>query len=888
MSAFIVTYPPLGQVTQLQNSELTIHTVLEVPPGSPTENWQLALWYSNGDQEEWEEAALVPSIHDARPTELHESIGAAARLFFTTRVVVRSSLTFTIKFRQGTDGQEWKWVRSEQGSGDAVVIINQKPTREDDPEDLPDLIRDLNPELEWKRHMSQSPGTRLWTVEAPVHGAKEDESAFVEVPLGIPWGGRFLRWFALVRSWTPWLAPRHGKSEFGLDKDGLLCSFLSSHGKHLVMLGLGGINNVTALLRSGDAGRLILSLRNDNVKSTTGTVLVAVGDNLENAVAAVTYHARTLVTAANAPNSHGMASPTAEGDVGPQWYENWYDGLGYCTWNSLGQQLTEEKILKALDTLAENKVNISNLIIDDNWQDIDYRGDGQWQYGWNDFEAEPRAFPRGLEALVSDIRSKHKNIQHIAVWHALLGYWAGLAPSGPLAKRYETVQVSRDDTQKSHLPIGNAMTVVAPSDVQDFYEDFYRFLTSCGIDGVKTDAQYMLDTLTQPAARRTLISSYLDAWTSSTLGHFAGGPVVAGMALSPPTLFHPRLFRTSLPPIVCRTSDDFVPTSGGGDDDAHPWHVWTNAHNALLAQHLNALPDWDMFQTAHPRGGFHAAARCISGGPVCVTDPPGQHDQELLCQLAGATPRGRTVVFRPSTVGRTLDAYSSRAADGGGGVLKVGAYHGRAGTGTGVVAVFNVDPRGHRPVAELLPLARFPGVGTGAGEEGAGGRYVVRAHRSGKVTPPLRAGSPAALVTVSLEAKGWDVLSAYPLHAVQSGTRGEVLLANLGLVGKMTGCAAVLRTVFEARENGRMLVDATVKALGVLGVYISVLPELSINDDFMVTIRGQPIPPHTVSVSRQDERVLEVDIETAWTEMGLESGWANEVQVKVYFALEKK
>lgn len=68
------------------------------------------------------------------------------------------------------------------------------------------------------------------------------------------------RWFALVRSWTPWLAPRHGKSGFGLDKDGLLCSFLSPQGKHLVFLGLGGINNVTALFRSGDAGRLILSV----------------------------------------------------------------------------------------------------------------------------------------------------------------------------------------------------------------------------------------------------------------------------------------------------------------------------------------------------------------------------------------------------------------------------------------------------------------------------------------------------------------------------------------------------------------------------------------------------------------------------------------------------
>ncbi len=55
----------------------------------------------------------------------------------------------------------------------------------------------------------------------------------------------------------------------------------------------------------------------------------------------------------------------------------------------------------------------------------------------------------------------------------------------------------------------------------------------------------------------------------------------------------------------------------------------------------------------------------------------------------------------------------------------------------------------------------------------------------------------------------------------------------------------------------------------------------------MVTIQGQPVPAHTVSVNRQDKHVLDVDIEVAWTEMGLRSGWANEVEVKIYFALEK-
>lgn len=49
----------------------------------------------------------------------------------------------------------------------------------------------------------------------------------------------------------------------------------------------------------------------------------------------------------------------------------------------------------------------------------------------------------------------------------------------------------------------------------------------------------------------------------------------------------------------------------------------------------------------------------------------------------------------------------------------------------------------------------------------------------------------------------------------------------------------------------------------------------------MITIQGQPIPIHTVKVSEKSDSILEVDVEKAWTEMGLQSGWSNEVEVKV-------
>lgn len=77
-------------------------------------------------------------------------------------------------------------------------------------------------------------------------------------------------------------------------------------------------------------GANIAQLRNDNADATTGTALIAVGDKFESAMAAVMYHARGLVMATTPSVGQGVAGATAENDIKPQWYENWYDGLGYC------------------------------------------------------------------------------------------------------------------------------------------------------------------------------------------------------------------------------------------------------------------------------------------------------------------------------------------------------------------------------------------------------------------------------------------------------------------------------------------------------------------------------------------------------------------------------
>jgi hypothetical protein len=579
------------------------------------------------------------------------------------------------------------------------------------------------------------------------------------------------------------------------------------------------------------------------------------------------------------------------------------DGLSYCTWNGLGQDLTENKIFNALDSLAKNEINVSNLIIDDNWQslvsfqlflrtithEIQTNGPTQFDNGWIEFEANKSGFPRGLKATVGDIRSRHKHIKHIAVWHAIQGYWGGIAPKGKIAKEYKTVQVRTKDGIS-----GGEVTMVAEEDVGRFYNDFYQFLNSAGIDSVKTDSQFFLDEIKNADDRRHLIQAYQDAWNINQLRYFSA-KAISCMSQTPQIIFHSQL-PSNKPRVLLRNSDDFFPDVPA----SHPWHIFCNAHNSIFTQYLNILPDWDMFQTSHDYAAFHGAGRCVSGGPIYITDIPGQHGIDLIGQMTGNTPRGDTVILRPHTVGKSTSAYNSFDDPV---LLKVSTYVGMAHTGISILGIFNCAPR---PLAELISLDAFPGAETGT--------YVIRSHTTGKVTKPTSVEQGGALAHIELPVRGWEILSAYPLQSFELG-RGEkrsgptsIAVANLGILGKMTGAAAIISSdAYIDRASGRLRIWTSLKVLGtygmssstllpsylhtlalsigtnlfVLGVYISDLKERNIKDDFFAVLFGIPIPSHCVGVSEKEENVLELDLARAWRETGQKASWSNEVAVEV-------
>ncbi len=89
------------------------------------------------------------------------------------------------------------------------------------------------------------------------------------------------------------------------------------------------------------------------------------------------------------------------------------------------------------------------------------------------------------------------------------------------------------------------------------------------------------------------------------------------------------------------------------------------------------------------------------------------------------------------------------------------------------------------------------------------------------MSKPLQVVDKKALVYVSLGIRGYEILSAYPLRGFFNDQKDETTwIANLGLLGKMAGAAAIVDNRVMKLENGRIFIDTNIKALGTLGKWI--------------------------------------------------------------------
>lgn len=382
------------------------------------------------------------------------------------------SVHFTVRFKK--ESGEWQWINDHSPHKDGEIcfqVLGPIPSH------LSVFLQDLDgglqvdPLLDGSIHVSKGLETSLWTLTGSIEAAQPQKSAFRSVKLGLP--KMFTRWFVLARISRPWLAPRQGVGQFSLSEDAVLASFIRYNGLHLVLLAI-SLDDVLTVFKSDERGNIIVFARNDGLKQGKIRIVAGVGKTFEAANAAVFDYARSILGTADEALGEEQRKQIASliANVDFLNLEEWHDSFTYCTWNGLGLNLDEQKILDALKILEDNGLKVTNLIIDDNWQSLDSYGYSAHDRRWTDFEANQAGFPKGLKNTVIKIREANPQIQNISVWHGIFGYWGGTSPSGDVAKRYKTRQAKMQDNGFESV---TSMTVVDADDAFDLFEEFYKY-----------------------------------------------------------------------------------------------------------------------------------------------------------------------------------------------------------------------------------------------------------------------------------------------------------------------------------------------------------------------------------------------------------------------------
>jgi raffinose synthase len=452
--------------------------------------------------------------------------------------------------------------------------------------------------------------------------------------------------------------------------------------------------------------------------------------------------------------------------------------FGWCTWDAFYREVSADKVKEGLASFAAGGVEPRFLILDDGWQSYATAPTGEERL--TSFKPNAR-FGGDLGPTVRMAKGEFKVLTFL-VWHSMIGYWSGV-DGGSLpgygvrdVPRAYGPGILRFSPGHNYQWWGALAGLVAPEAAGRFFDDYHRLLRGQGVDGVKVDNQSVLEALGAGLGGRIpLFRAYRAALERSVRRHFSGR-LINCMANAMETYYD------SPDSTLMRTSIDFWPLR----PETHGEHLYCNAQVGLWFGEF-MQPDWDMFQSAHPMGAFHAAGRAVSGGPVCVSDKPGAHDFALLRSLVLSD----GTVLRADGVGRpTRDClFSNVTRDPV--LLKVFNTNGDC----AVIGIFNANhlagKKRRTPISGDVAAGDAPAL--------SGGAFAALAHRTGRVWRcDLMERTPLRL------AEGeWEIVSYAPVD------RG---VAVLGLADKLNSTGAIAGKGWtaaggfsvELRDGGRL------------------------------------------------------------------------------------
>ncbi|KAM0933266.1 putative glycosyl hydrolase 36, aldolase-type TIM barrel, glycoside hydrolase superfamily [Dioscorea sansibarensis] len=516
---------------------------------------------------------------------------------------------------------------------------------------------------------------------------------------------------------------------------------------------------------------------------------------------------------------------------------NWF---GWCTWDAFYTQVSAEGIRQGLESLEKGGIPAKFVIIDDGWQAVDMDASGvayesdttanfanrltnikeNHKFQKNGKEGHREEDPAlCLAYVVSEIKDKHK-LKYVYVWHAITGYWGGVRPGVTGMEHYEskmTYPVSSPGVKSNgqcdvFTSIAtNGVGLVNPEKVFNFYDELHSYLASTGIDGVKVDAQSILETLgAGHGGRVQLARKYHQALEASIAKNFPDNGIISCMCHNTESLYCSK--RTA----VVRASDDFFP----GDPASHTTHIASVAYNTVFLGEF-MQPDWDMFHSLHPMAEYHGAARAVGGCAIYVSDKPGNHDFNLLKKLV--LPDGS--ILRAKLPGRpTRDCLFADPTRDGKSLLKIWNLNDHC----GVIGVFNCQGAGWCMVAKknlihndqlgmITGVVRSKDVEylSGVADEDWKGNAIVYSHLGGELSYLAKDAS----LPVTLNSREYEIFTVVPIKEFSNGAS----FAPVGLIKMFNSGGAIKEVTYETAKKG--MIEIKTRGPGTFGAYSSIKPK---------------------------------------------------------------
>ena len=330
--------------------------------------------------------------------------------------------------------------------------------------------------------------------------------------------------------------------------------------------------------------------------------------------------------------------------------------FGWCTWDSFYEKVSQDLVREGLESFRKGGFAPKFLLLDDGWQTVNDRWENRGHHKLKSFTPNEK-FNQNLKDTVKMAKDEY-GVEMFYVWHAIMGYWGGVDKASlemapyHIRSKQQTPQKTLCDNMPDYAASREFQYgFVDPDKAFPFYNDYHRYLSTQGVDGVKVDVQTELETVADgEGGRVTVARKYHEALEGSVHVHM-NGELINCMSHINDIIYNTKGSN------MMRSSGDFFPDNPA----SHGLHILDNAFNSMWLGEFTHC-DWDMFQTAHPCGKFHAAARAVSGSPIYVSDKPEGHDFSLiekLCLSDGTLPLAKKIA-RPTLDSLFVNPYQSK------------------------------------------------------------------------------------------------------------------------------------------------------------------------------------------------------------------------------------